>query len=195
MNARNIAVALGILIIGLGMWQYLSRSDTQLTPAPVETATSTVSTTTAPQQTTTSQPKKTVTTPTVPATRKPLLLFLSGTQSTKCSYETVTDAARTSSVLFMSKGVLRGEFRTWNATSASTDFVHYDGSYVYTWKEGTSSGTKRVVATLADLPALIPRDLTGGSVLGTATNNASWDCHQWIVESAKMTLPTYVSFK
>lgn len=195
MNTKLIA--LGVVVV-LGLWWLFGST---ITPTPTTPTTDNMATTTAtttPQTPTKTQPEKPKPTPitsSVPATRKPLLPFLSNSQSTKCTYETVSGSSRTSSILYMSKGVLRGEFRTWSGDTASSDMVHYDGAYVYTWKEGMSSGTKRIVSTLSDLPALIPRDLTSGSVLGTATNNASWDCHQWIVEKAKMTLPSYVSFK
>ena len=193
MNAKTIA--LGVVVI-IGLWFIFSGRTTPAVTAPVmEIATTTAATTTAeqPKTTTVTQPK--VTTPTNTTVRKALLPFLSDSQSTKCSYETVNGSTRTSSVLYMSKGILRGEFRTWSGTTASNDIVHYDGTYAYTWKEGMSTGTKNLVKTLSDLPALIPRDLTSGSVVGTSQNNASWDCHQWIAEKAKITLPTYVSFK
>jgi hypothetical protein len=195
MNAKTIALAVAVV---LGLWLLLSsRATAPTTPAlttPTATSTAT-STSPVTQSKTTSEPTKAPVTKQATTVRKALLPFLSSSQSTKCSYETVNGPNRTSSQLYMSKGVLRGEFRSWSGTTATTDFVHYDGSYAYTWKEGFSTGNKKLVNTLADIPAIIPRDLTGGSVLGTATNNASWDCHQWIVESDKMTLPAYVQFK
>lgn len=189
-----------VVLVGvIGLIFLLVRQEQNTSAQSHEMATSTLATTTNAVVTPTfeSKPKVPVTSssPVPTSVRKQLLPFLSQSQSSKCSYETVTPTTRSSSVLFMSKGVLRGEFRTWSGDITSSDIVHYDGTYVYVWKEGMSTGTKRLVNTLADLPALIPRDLTSGSVFGTATNNASWDCHQWIIEPSKVKVPSYVTFK
>ncbi|OHA20736.1 MAG: hypothetical protein A2849_01630 [Candidatus Taylorbacteria bacterium RIFCSPHIGHO2_01_FULL_51_15] len=61
------------------------------------------------------------------------------------------------------------------------------GGYTYTWVDGNVKGTKSTAP-----PTNIPAVTTGGYIANNGT--ASWDCHPWVPESAKFTLPNGISF-
>ena len=114
--------------------------------------------------------------------------------SHECSYEQV-GTPRSSSVIYISDGEMRGEFRTVTVNGTSADLMIYNGGYLYTWKEGATVGTKTTIRTIADLPQVIPTDLTSGAIIGiTSSNNVSWDCHDWIRDPKQFVIPSYIKF-
>jgi hypothetical protein len=110
-----------------------------------------------------------------------------------CTYEQGAPI-RSSSVIYIADGKMRGEFRTVTTEGSAANFMIYSGGYLYSWKEGTTVGTKSSIKSISDLPQVIPTDLTSGVVLGNADKNISWDCHDWIKNSALLILPAYVKF-
>lgn len=112
----------------------------------------------------------------------------------QCDYEKVNPQSRSTNVVYISNGKLRGEFRTITATNSTNSIVLYDGSYLYVWTEGKGTGTITQPKTIKDLPALIPEDITSGRVLGSGLNNASWNCHAWSLDAKKLVKPTNVTF-
>ena len=89
---------------------------------------------------------------------------------------------------------MRGEFRsTVNGVSTATIMV-YSGGSLYTWTEGMTTGKKTTLTSLADLPQVIPQDLTSGAIYGTGSTNVSWDCHDWATDATLLTVPAYVTF-
>ena len=86
---------------------------------------------------------------------------------------------------------MRAEFRT---VGGPGNIMLYNGGYLYTWKEGSTSGTKTTIRTVADLPTAIPRDLTSGAAIGTAMNSVGWDCREWIKDPKILVVPSYVRF-
>ena len=114
--------------------------------------------------------------------------------SHECSYEQASSSAKSSNVIYISNGQMRGEFRTTTGGGTSANLMIYDGGLLYTWKEGTTVGTKTSIKTVADLPAVIPADLTSGAIFGPSSDNVSWDCHDWIRDPKQFVVPTYVKF-
>jgi hypothetical protein len=112
----------------------------------------------------------------------------------QCDYERVSQSDRNSSVLYFSGGKMRGEFRTYAGEESMNTLMVYDGSYLYTWVEGKTVGTKTEPKTIKDLPALIPEDITSGRILGTSANNISWNCHAWNKDASKLLVPKAVKF-
>ena len=113
----------------------------------------------------------------------------------ECKYEQVSGSGRSTNVVYIADGKLRGEYRTTGATTNTSNLMVYDGQYLYTWAEGAKTGNRTLITKLSDLPKTIPIDLTSGAVLGTSnTNNVSWDCHPWIKDTALLQVPTYVTF-
>jgi len=114
--------------------------------------------------------------------------------SYQCDYESVTQQSRTKNVVYISDGKMRGEFRTSGALSSKSTIVVYDGSYLYLWTEGMSTGNITEPKTLADLPGIIPEDVASGRILGSGLNSVSWNCHAWSKVPSMLVKPSYVKF-
>lgn len=112
----------------------------------------------------------------------------------QCDYEKVTQDSRSSSVIYVSNGRMRGEFRTSAGLNSTATLLVYDGSYLYVWTEGKSTGVRTQPKTIADLPSLIPEDVSSGRILGSGINNVSWNCHAWSKDESKLVKPSYVTF-
>ena len=180
MNQKTIVWGLGIIIIiALGLWYFSSSS---AVPTDTTGGTATTSTTGTPS------------TP-APAGASTFKSIFTQSGNHQCSYASSDDSASTqsTSVVYISGGKMRAEFRTSGAT-VSANFMIYNGGYLYTWKEGASVGKKSSIKSLAELPQAIPQDLTSGAIFGTASDNVSWDCHPWITDATYFTIPTYVKF-
>jgi hypothetical protein len=98
------------------------------------------------------------------------------------------------SVIYISNGKMRGEFRATAGTVTSANLMIYNGGYLYSWVEGTTVGKKTSINSLADLPAVIPQDLTSGAIYGTSSDSVGWDCHDWLTDNSVFVIPTYVKF-
>ncbi len=114
--------------------------------------------------------------------------------SYQCDYEQVSQQTRNSSVVYISNGKMRGEFRTSTAVGGTATMVVYDGDYLYVWTEGKSTGTRTQPKTIAELPGIIPEDVSSGRILGSSATNVSWNCHAWSVKPALLARPSYVNF-
>ena len=111
--------------------------------------------------------------------------------SYECTYEEVTPSRRTTNTIFFADGKMRGEFRT---LGGSSNIMVYDGRYMYIWTEGRGTGTLSVPKSISDFPAIVPKDFTNGTVLGSGTNSASWICHPWAKDASLLQKPSYVNF-
>lgn len=184
MNQKTIIWGIVIVVIVLlGVWYFSSVYTGSPAVAPgtaTTTATSTASTSAATGKAASG----------TPSTFKSIF-----TQSGnhECTFEQVGTSTRTTSVVYISGGKMRGEFRT-TGTVTSANLMIYNGGYLYSWKEGAAVGKKSSISSLADLPQAIPQDLTSGAIYGTAANNVGWDCHDWLTDSSLFVLPTYVTF-
>lgn len=114
--------------------------------------------------------------------------------SYECDYDSLGQQSRTSNVVYIADGKMRGEFRTINTQGTQASIVVYDGSYLYVWTEGQAKGTVSQPKTLKDLPGIIPEDVSSGRILGTSANNVSWMCHAWSKNSSMLAKPSYVVF-
>lgn len=114
--------------------------------------------------------------------------------SYECKYEQVSPTLRATNVIYVADGKLRGEFRSATATTTTLSMVVYDGVNLYVWNEGQPTGKISQPKTIADLPSAIPEDITSGRILGTSSNNVSWDCHAWSKDASKLVRPSYVKF-
>lgn len=114
--------------------------------------------------------------------------------SYQCDYESVTPQTRTSNVVYISDGKMRGEFRTIEASASKATLVVYDGSYLYVWTEGYPTGTVSQPKTISELPGIIPEDVASGKILGSGLNSVSWNCHAWARDASKLVKPSYVKF-
>jgi hypothetical protein len=119
--------------------------------------------------------------------------------SYECDYNQLSgtpgNSVRSTNVIYIANGRLRGEFRTTSATSTVLSMMVYDGNNLYVWNEGQSAGKVSVPKTIKDLPGVIPEDITSGRILGNSQINVSWDCHAWSTDPAKLVKPSYVTFK
>ncbi len=112
----------------------------------------------------------------------------------QCDYEQVSQLTRATNVVYISNGKMRGEFRTSTAQGSTATMVVYDGSYLYVWTEGKSTGTVTQPKTIKDLPGIIPEDVSSGRILGSSANNVSWNCHAWSKVPSLLVKPSYVTF-
>lgn len=113
----------------------------------------------------------------------------------ECKYEQVSGGSRSTNVIYLSDGKLRGEFRTTLANGTSlANLMVYDGVNLYVWKEGMSTGVRTQPKTIAELPDVIPTDITSAAVFGTSLDNVSWDCHAWSAKPSLLVKPSYVKF-
>ena len=111
--------------------------------------------------------------------------------SYQCSYEEVTPSTRTSNTIYFSDGKMRGEFRT---VGGGGNIMVYDGVNMYVWKEGQTVGTVSQPKSISDFPAIVPRDINTGKVLGAGLNSASWYCYAWARVPSLLEKPSYVKF-
>jgi len=132
MNQKNIIWGIVIVVIVLlGVWYFSSVYTGSPAVAPgtaTTTATSTASTSAATGKAASG----------TPSTFKSIF-----TQSGnhECTFEQVGTSTRTTSVVYISGGKMRGEFRT-TGTVTSANLMIYNGGYLYSWKEGAAVGKK-----------------------------------------------------
>ncbi len=176
-------IVLIVVIVLAGAWFYMMQ-----TPAPTDTAT-VPGTTDTTSGTGTVKPGTTTSSDTT---------VLGNTYSQKgntvCNYEYVSPSSRSSNVIYMSNGKVRGEFRTTAGSVTTSSVILYDGVNVYSWKEGMGTGTFKKLSAVASLSDILPVDLTSGAVYGTSANNASWDCHAWLPDPKILVRPTNMTF-
>ncbi len=115
--------------------------------------------------------------------------------SYQCDYDQISSSSRSTNVVYVADGKLRGEFRTQTATTSTLSMAVYDGSNLYVWTEGKATGKVSQPKTIKDLPSAIPEDITSGKILGSGFNNVSWNCHAWSKDTTKLSKPTYVTFQ
>ena len=117
------------------------------------------------------------------------------TGSYECRYEQVTGGIRSSNVVYIADGKMRGEFRTTDIKGVGTsNIMIYNSPNLYIWVEGKSVGTVTQPKSLKDIPAVIPTDVHEGRVLGYGSDSVSWDCHAWIKNSSMLIKPAYVKY-
>ena len=160
---------------------------------------------TVPENTPTTTPVAAIPTPLPPLPKKPVPKPATGSGNTykslltqqgsyQCDYSQVSSAGQSQNVIYISNGKLRAEFRTMSGDTSSSNLSVYDGQYLYEWREGTAVGTKKLLTSLSELPAAIPKDLTSGGVIGNNGNSVGWNCHVWLVDAKILVPPSYVKF-
>lgn len=179
-----VAGIIALLAIVFGLWYFMSPATT--TDDQMMATTTTTTTGTTGTNTTGTTPKKT------PVTFKSIF---AQTANTQCDYAQTDTNSNGASVIYISGGKMHGEFRADINGAKTASIMIYNGGYLYSWKEGATVGTKASIKSLADLPAVIPTDLTSGAILGTGSENVSWNCHAWNTDPKMFVLPTYVTFK
>jgi hypothetical protein len=111
-----------------------------------------------------------------------------------CENEQVNNIAKNTSSIYIADGKMRGEFRSVTVSKTSTNLLVYSDGMLYAWEEGRANGTKTKIGTVAELPALIPKDLVSSPVFGNGTYNFGWYCHDWNKKDSSLTPPSYVKF-
>ena len=114
--------------------------------------------------------------------------------SHKCNFEQVSQDSRTSGVVYVADGKMRGEFRTVTAYKTTVSLMVYNGGTLYSWTEGMGTGTKGPLNSVSELPFVIPEDLTSGKVLGTNASGVGWVCYDWVKNNTLLAPPSYVNF-
>ncbi|MBA3733221.1 hypothetical protein H0W91_02500 [Patescibacteria group bacterium] len=171
---------LAVVVIVLGIWWFNSRGHDADEVNNVNTV---ASSTTSNTTNTTSTLK--------PTTFKGLL---SQNGNFECKYEEVDPKFRSTNVIYLSGGKMRGEFRTSTSTGTVANIALYDGRYLYVWREGASTGVRTEPKTISELPSVIPADITSAAIFGTSPKNVSWDCHPWSTDASILVKPSYVKF-
>lgn len=184
MDRLIIALAV-VALVALGVWFYTSNNTGVTPPSDIATTTS---------ASITEKPRTPTTPPTSAGSGNTYTSLLTQSGSYLCDYNQVQSAGQMHNQIYIYGGKLRGEFRTITGEPTPTNLVLYDGHYLYTWSEGASSGTRTVLTSLSQLPLVIPKDLTGGSIHGTAYESVGWDCHFWMTDTKLFVPPSYVKF-
>lgn len=183
-----IIVAVIIVLIALGFW--VSKSGKKNAEIIAENTISTqkpVSTSTTKPNSVSTSVKNTVKT-------EVFTSFLPQKGNYQCDYEEVTQNGRSSHVVYLSEGKMRGEFRTYTVSGSISNIMVYDGSNLYTWIEGQTVGTVTTPRSISDFPSIIPKDILSSKVLGSGLNSVSWNCHAWSKVPVLLTKPSYVKF-
>ncbi len=120
--------------------------------------------------------------------------LLTQTGSYQCDYSQVQSTGQSNNVIYIYGGKLRGEFRTSKNGDTIANLLVYDGRYLYSWQEGSSTGTRTLLTSLSQLPLVIPKDLTSGQIYGTNYESVGWNCHTWLTNKSLLTPPSYVTF-
>ena len=103
-----------------------------------------------------------------------------------------TTGCATKATVFAAGGKVRGDFHAKSADGDNVDsFIIDTGVNAYAWTQGSTTGYKSASGNLD----AFPKSITGGISLGSASDNIGWDCHPWIVDATKFTVPTYVKFQ
>lgn len=171
-----VLVIIGLFILFFGASGI--RVATNLTVS--ENATNTTTTTT-----TTSTPK---------GTSKTFASIFTQTGNHQCTYEQVSPSSKATDVIYIADGKMRGEFRTIAPNDNTLTIMIYDGSYLYTWKEGTTAAKRTLLKSISDLPTVIPKDLTSGAVYGAGFDSVGWDCHDWNKDASMLVVPSYLKY-
>lgn len=182
-NSLWVYIGIAVAVVLMVVWVFSSA------PKNLETPTG-ENATTSKATTTTTVPKKT-TSPVATAPTEVFTNIFPQRGSYECNYEEVTQSGRTTNTIYFADGKMRGEFRT---LGGSSNIMVYDGTYMYVWVEGQSVGTMSRPRSISDFPAIVPKDFTTGTVLGSGINSASWSCHPWAKVSSFLQKPTYVKF-
>jgi hypothetical protein len=190
---KSLFLAVGLLAaVAAAVWFFTAGPTLPANSSPTSTTTAGSTVTPAPGGSPTSGTKP----PTkgIPnSTTYKSLLTQSG--SYECDYSTVSASGQTNNVIYMYEGKMRGEFRTNSPGESTSNLFVYDGHYLYQWQEGASTGKRTVLTSLSELPLVIPKDLTSGSIIGNSYTSVGWQCHTWLTNKALLTPPSYVTFK
>lgn len=180
---KNFLIGLVVVVlIFFGIWLFKSKNNSS----------SSVSNNSVTTETPTPSPTPSVT-PTTPVKSATFTSILPQQGNYECNYESVTQSTRSTNVIYLSKGKMRGEFRSTNGQGIATaSIMVYDGRYLYSWTEGKSTGTVSEPKSISELPALIPRDIAQSKVLGSGLYSVSWACHQWIAVPSLLAKPSYL---
>lgn len=186
MNKNILWTVLAVVIIGLVFW--LGSGSKNVDNKNIETATTTDST-------------NVKTGVKVPVSSKPVTNTVKNVSFTnilprvgnyQCDYDSVTQQERTANTIYLSDGKMRAEFRTIKANGSIANIMVYDGSYLYVWTEGKSTGTVTQPKSISDFPTIIPKEILSSTSLGSGLNSASWSCHPWSVDKTMLAKPSYL---
>jgi len=183
MNRTIAIVVIIIILLGLGWWAFYTPDTDTMIPSTTSTSTTVGGTDSSGTGTNTAGGAATS-----PNTFKSIITQKGSYQ---CTYNQATQAGQTTSTIYIADGMLRGEFRDIDAVG---NMMIYNKGTLYVWQEGKTTGTKTQISALAQLPAVIPRDLTSGSSLGSGINSVGWDCHQWTMKASLFTPSTAIKF-
>lgn len=183
---KNLFIGIVIIaIIALIGWKAYSKNHVEVASTDTTSGATNTTTTNNTNTTVTPKPKGTSTT---------FKSIFAQEGNNMCEYEQSSPSGKSSHVIYIADGKMRGEFRTTVGGKTTTTLMIYTGGYLYTWTEGLATAKRTQLTTIANLPAVIPQDLDSGAVYGTKFDTVSWDCHPWNKDAKLLTLPTYLKY-
>jgi hypothetical protein len=194
MMSKNIGLGFALFaLFVIALWMYPFKNS-QLQAPPSERTTPTTTPEKSPETNSASptSPKPAAPKPAATAEFKSVLAQKGNYQ---CDYDQVQSTGQKHNVIYISNGKMRAEFRSISGDVTATTISVYDGRYLYTWKEGFSTGTRSTITSLGQLPAAIPADLTSGKIYGNTYESVGWKCRVWLVDSKLLAPPSYVKFQ
>jgi hypothetical protein len=130
--------------------------------------------------------------------KKSLFDFFSMGGSQKCTFSDKIN--NSSGTVYVSSGKMRGDFQSVdNGTTKQTHMIN-DGSYVYIWTDGQSSGYKmslKAVKSEAAQVSTAPGSNTSGQTQSQSVNmhqQADYSCGGWSADPSLFTLPQGITF-
>lgn len=178
MDTKTMSWVLGIAVVLGGVWYLSSRPATVTTVAPTATTTPTTAQPTAKKPSPPVAPKPTTTTAQTVGVG-PLTYLLGLKQTLVCSIKTVGGTVR-SGTLYVAGGMARANL----AGSTMID----DGTYLYAWMTGATTGAKLLAASSVSGSAI------GGRGGVDPTADISYACNPWTADASLFVPPVSVSF-
>jgi uncharacterized protein YxeA len=129
--------------------------------------------------------------------KKSLFDFFSMTGSQKCTFSNSTN--NSSGTVYIGGGKMRGDFQSSdNGTTNSSHMVN-DGTYVYFWSDGKTTGYKLSLAAMKEEQA--KATMTPGSNPTAQSSQAvnmkqqsNYSCGPWSADASMFTVPTNITF-
>src|ERR1700722_15566788 len=135
MNQKTLIwIVVVVVVVALGVWYFSSNTSSAPASATNVATTTTPTAPTAPTETT-NQPAAPA-----PAATNSFKSIFTQSGNNECTYEEVTSAGQSSSAIYISAGKMRGEFQSTTGSVQTTDYMIYNGGYLYTWQAGMTVG-------------------------------------------------------
>jgi hypothetical protein len=129
--------------------------------------------------------------------KKSLLDFFSMAGSQKCTFSNSTN--NSSGTVYVSGGKMRGDFQSSDNGKTNASHMINDGTYVYIWTDGQTSGYKLSLAAVKQEQAQVSATPNNPSTKTPQQSvnmkqQANYSCGPWSSDATMFTVPTNITF-